>query len=216
MRNMSVSKTIAQCRAFEKTVTRRNGWWNLQAGEILQLVEKAQGLKLGEKVKHIHKIQVIEARVETLDTILTLPEYGRLEMIREGFPEMPAKEFVEMYCKMNKCGPRTMVNRISFRYYLDPANLDLALAVPAKIATCPHCEKNLTIHPDGYYLTHDGSMACDSFTTWCQSEPLSDNSDDWDLFDKSHQWENGNWEAISTKIENWLLDTFRFEIGGGE
>lgn len=51
MRNMSFMHTKEQFRARTKFVTRRVGWWNLNPLDILQGVEKAQGLKKGEKVK---------------------------------------------------------------------------------------------------------------------------------------------------------------------
>jgi len=50
VRNMSFAMTTKQVRNQTKTVTRRFGWWFLKAGDIVQPVEKAMGLKKGEKI----------------------------------------------------------------------------------------------------------------------------------------------------------------------
>ena len=50
MRLMSFSETTDQIRARTKTVTRRDGWDNLRPGERLWAVEKAMGLRKGQKV----------------------------------------------------------------------------------------------------------------------------------------------------------------------
>lgn len=109
-RNMSFMMTIEPMRNRIKTVTRRNGWWflNTGGGEILNAVEKCQGLKKGEKVKHIHQIKTTVTWPEVLRTIT--PE----EVIREGFLNMTPAEFTEMYCHCNKCKPDHIVNRIGF------------------------------------------------------------------------------------------------------
>ena len=59
-RIMSFSKTIPQMYAKTKTVTRRTGasWMKLQPNDRLWAVEKAQGLRKGEKVKRIGPIIV--------------------------------------------------------------------------------------------------------------------------------------------------------------
>ena len=48
-RNMSFAMTTEQVRNQTKTVTRRQGWRFLNAGDILQPVVKGMGLKKGEK-----------------------------------------------------------------------------------------------------------------------------------------------------------------------
>ncbi|MEJ2655579.1 MAG: hypothetical protein P8012_00075 [Desulfobacterales bacterium] len=94
----------------EKTVTRRVGWNFLKPGDILQAVEKAQGLKKGEKVKRICLIRVISCRHEPLNKITAA------DCILEGFPEMSPREFVNMFCAANKWHPSKDVNRIEFEY----------------------------------------------------------------------------------------------------
>ena len=57
MRMISFFLTTPQFKTRTKDVTRRPGWKNLKAGDRLQAVVKAQGLKLGE---HPVKLGVIE------------------------------------------------------------------------------------------------------------------------------------------------------------
>lgn len=114
---MSYQLTTAQAYAQLKTVTRRLGWWNLKPGDLIQQVEKGMGLKLGEKIKRIYPIRIETADQEPLNRLLIDREYGRLEMIREGFPWMAPEQFVEMFCNSHKgCAPETIVNRIFFSY----------------------------------------------------------------------------------------------------
>jgi len=114
MRNISFMLTKEQIRNETKTVTRRNGWDFLKFGESLQPVEKAQGLKKGEKVKKLGPpIQVRDIRKERLDAITPA------DCALEGFPDMTPADFVAMYCKANKCKPETIVTRIEF-FYLPP------------------------------------------------------------------------------------------------
>ncbi len=107
-RNMSFMLTTKQMRIMTKTVTRRNGWWFLDPGDIVNAVEKCRGLKKGEKVKRIGQIEITATWPEILNTIT--PE----EIIREGFKGMSRKDFVNMYCRCNKCKPYHVVNRIGF------------------------------------------------------------------------------------------------------
>lgn len=109
-RNISFMLTTEQVRNRTKTVTRRLGWDGLKAGTILNACEKCQGLKAGEKVKVICQIRVKLVRHQPLNWI-TIEDCKR-----EGFPEMSPAEFVDFFCKHNKCGPHTLVNRIEFEY----------------------------------------------------------------------------------------------------
>ncbi len=111
MRNISFAITTEQVRSRTKTVTRRLGWVNLKEGEILQGVEKCQGLKKGEKIQPLCKIQVILVDREPLDDII------REDVIKEGFPEMTCEQFIKMFCKSHKgCTPSTIITRIEFEY----------------------------------------------------------------------------------------------------
>ena len=115
-RNQSFSMTTLQYVAKSKTVTRRLGWWDIEPGEILSGVEKAQGLKRGEKIKRLGQHRVLSARGEPLRRMTDCLEYGMLEVVLEGFPDMTPGEFVEMFCWKNKCTPDRVVNRIEFEY----------------------------------------------------------------------------------------------------
>jgi hypothetical protein len=102
--------TTEQVRNKTKTVTRRNGWWFLKPGDILNAVEKAMGLKKGEKIKHICQVIVKSTRAEALNVITDD------ELVLEGFPDMSRDEFIAMYCRHNRCPEDEIVNRIEFGY----------------------------------------------------------------------------------------------------
>jgi hypothetical protein len=134
--------TVPQVRNRTKTVTRRNGWWDVKVGERLQACEKCQGLGKGGKIVKICVIEVVSTGPEPLMALtvdynteyhrlldLGLPQwdadgkalsqakYGLVEVVREGFPEMSPEEFVEMFCESQKgIAPKSAVNRIEFKY----------------------------------------------------------------------------------------------------
>ncbi len=43
-------------------------------------------------------------------------EYGAKEVVKEGFPNLSPTEFVDMFCKANKCQPETIVRRMEFEH----------------------------------------------------------------------------------------------------
>ena len=109
MRCMSFSETTDQIRARTKTVTRRDGWDNLRPGERLWAVEKAMGLRKGQKVVRLAVIEVVSVRREPVEHIT--PE----DVILEGFPGWTPAQFIALYRRIN---PKTKrdPNRIEFRY----------------------------------------------------------------------------------------------------
>lgn len=109
-RNMSFSLTTDQVRNQTKTVTRRTGWRVIKPGDIINACVKCMGLKKGDKVEKICQIHILSTRWEPLHII------SDEEVIREGFPDMTPKGFVEMFCKANKCRPDEVINRIEFEY----------------------------------------------------------------------------------------------------
>jgi hypothetical protein len=117
MRNMSFALTKRQYRERSKTVTRRTGWSKIKPGDFFAGVEKGQGLKKGESVVVMGYNKCECARWEPLRRMIDDPEYGRREVIREGFPEMTPDQFVKFFCETHKgCTPETLVNRIEFSY----------------------------------------------------------------------------------------------------
>ena len=119
MRNISFSMSTEAVRNRTKTVTRRLGWWDLKPGDLLQAVEKCQGLKKGEHVKKLAVIRVVSVTAEPLSALLPCHEgdrYGETELTREGFPELDPFEFVDMFISHNHCNLDTIVNRIEFEY----------------------------------------------------------------------------------------------------
>ena len=73
------------------------------------------GLKRGEEIKRLFMIEVISVTAQPLKALTDDLEYGKSEMIREGFPEMNPEDFVQMLCKANKKTPNDLCNRIEFK-----------------------------------------------------------------------------------------------------
>lgn len=121
-RNMSFSMTTEQIKDRSKTVTRRMGWRHLEPGHQVWAVEKAMGLKKGEKVKRLALLKVVDVRRERLELMTTAEEfppgkyYGDRECVLEGFPEMSSAGFVDMFVAANRCAPSDDVTRIEFEY----------------------------------------------------------------------------------------------------
>ena len=115
MRNISFNLTPAQVKDRSKTVTRRLGWTFLKVGDILMACEKCMGLKRGEKIAKIGRIEVTNVRRELLSDLIDPLGYGDAEAIKEGFPNLSGVGFVEMFRKEMGC-KNTMVTRIEFKY----------------------------------------------------------------------------------------------------
>ena len=152
MRNISFSMTTEAVRRHEKTVTRRLGWWTLQPGEVLQAVEKAQGLKRGEHVKPICLIRVVSVIEEPLWSIRA---YGPLDVIREGFPTLTIVEFIDMFIRAHRrdgiC-PTTLVNRIGFEY------VETHACPPGDSGTMPCCGRTPFEVPGSDRMTLDPAL----------------------------------------------------------
>ena len=116
MRNMSFALTVEPMRQHLKHCTRRYGWDDIKVGELLQAVEKCQGLKKGEHVKKLDIIRVTAERWEPLTQMVEFPEYGKAEVILEGFPTMSPAEFVMMVARANHKEPYQMIHRIAFEF----------------------------------------------------------------------------------------------------
>jgi hypothetical protein len=120
MRLMSFRLTTDQFLNGTKDVTRRLGWRNLKIGEHFMAVKQAQGLRKGEKVKQLGECVCLSNIPEPLFEVVRNPRRPptpetRREMDREGFPDLSAYQFVEMFCKEMKCTSYTIVNRIEFK-----------------------------------------------------------------------------------------------------
>lgn len=120
-RNISFAYTKRQFEERTKTVTRRMGWLNLKAGDILWGVEKAMGLKPGETIKRLGMIKVVNVRREPLRAMIDDREYGFEECGKEGFlqPHHLAEpgNFIQFFCATHKdCTPDSTVTRIEYEY----------------------------------------------------------------------------------------------------
>ena len=111
MRNMSFSMTTEQIKNGTKIITRRFGWWFLKPGDLVRPVRKTMGLKKGEKIEPLRgPLRIVSMRAEPLSAMIDE------DCALEGFPEMNAKEFVQMLCNHHKCHPNRTINRIKFEY----------------------------------------------------------------------------------------------------
>lgn len=112
-RNISFSLTTPQFRARTKDVTRRMGWTNLKAGDVLMGCEKCMGRKPGEPLVRLGKIEIVSVRREPLRAI-----HSEIKgCVREGFPRMSGPEFTAFFCASHKgCTPDTIITRIEFKY----------------------------------------------------------------------------------------------------
>lgn len=115
-RNMSFMLTKEQYRNQTKTVTRRNGWLFAKVGDVCNGCEKCQGLKKGETVVKMGQHRIINTRREPLRRMIDDVEYGKSEVIKEGFPDMTPAEFVDMYCKYNGTDLNDDVTRLEYEY----------------------------------------------------------------------------------------------------
>ena len=109
-RIMSFALTTEQIRNRTKTVTRRMGWKFLKAGYLVWAVEKAQGLKKGEKVKRLALLRIIAVRREHLFDITSD------DVLREGFIGKSPAWFIEMFKSTTRCRSHKEVTRIEFEY----------------------------------------------------------------------------------------------------
>jgi hypothetical protein len=129
---MSFALTTEQIRNRTKTVTRRIGWDFVKPGDLIQAIEKGQGLKKGEKFKKLAVLRIESVSFELLMRLTFDPLYGHEEMTREGFQSMDPKDFIEMFCRSHRvfaggqggterllyrdCRPEDEVTRIEFSY----------------------------------------------------------------------------------------------------
>lgn len=116
-RNISFLLTTEQVRQRTKTVTRRNGWEFVKVGDVLNGCVKCQGIKKGEKIEKMCRIRVTDVRREPLWRMTEDKEYGRAEMILEGFPGREPLWFVAMFIASHPGTNRdTVITRIEFEY----------------------------------------------------------------------------------------------------
>jgi hypothetical protein len=120
MRLMSFSKTTPQFIAGTKLVTRRVRWLHAKVGMQVMGVEKAMGLKPGEKIVRLRPIEFTDVRREPLRRMIDDLDYGRRECILEGFPPPHEKSvpytFVRFFCDFSGLSADDDVTRIEYRF----------------------------------------------------------------------------------------------------
>lgn len=114
MRAMSFALTKPQILARTKRVTRRIGWARLKPGEHFQAVEKAQGLKRGEKLATLAELVCVSNRQ------VRLADITAADCAAEGFPDLAPAQFVAMFCQAMRVEPGALVQRIEFSYADEP------------------------------------------------------------------------------------------------
>ncbi|MEW8120041.1 MAG: hypothetical protein AB2792_23010 [Candidatus Thiodiazotropha sp.] len=115
-RNMSFALTTEQFKNRTKTVTRRKGWKFLKPGDVVMGCKKCMGLKPGEKLERLGRIRIIDTRREDLSDMTFDPEYGQIEVVREGFPGMTPDDFVSMFVDHMGGDVNQEVTRIEYEY----------------------------------------------------------------------------------------------------
>jgi hypothetical protein len=114
---MAFTFTSPQILDRSKTVTRRVGWRFLQPGDLIEAVEKARGLKKGERARRLAVLRVRHVRVEPLSRLQSDPRYAEDELPREGYPCWRLDEFLEFFCRANRLTSIDAgVTRIEFEY----------------------------------------------------------------------------------------------------
>lgn len=145
MKRMSFSATIGQMRDGSKTVTRRDPgtWKQIQPGDRLLAIEKATGLKPGEKQVRIGVIQITDIRVERLGLI---SEPGEAQ--REGFAHwsMFAAAWTAMHGTFE---PDAMVRRIEFAHIhpAEPASDPIAELIARLTDQMNTAKENAATYP---------------------------------------------------------------------
>jgi len=94
-----------------------SGLWFLKPGDKLWAVEKAMGLKKGEKIKRLGLIEVVSVRSETLATLINNKQYGNEEVKREGYPfgRRNGSDFAFDLARKSKKPIYEPINRIEFK-----------------------------------------------------------------------------------------------------
>jgi hypothetical protein len=130
---MSVAMTTDAVIERRKTVTRRKGWWLdkngrrlLHVGDTLTLCRKVQGrlrIPMGDgsvwvaPIERLAEVEVTSVEREHLSNLTEFPEYGRNEVVREGFPGMdPARFILDYFVDAQGMDPDDLVTRVEWRY----------------------------------------------------------------------------------------------------
>lgn len=144
MRLISFSMTKTAFVDGSKTVTRRIGWASLKPGTKLMAVEKAMGLKPGERVVRLGALEVVSVRREPLSALRD--EF--LGTTLEGFPLLSPDQFIAHFCGAMKCKEDALVTRITFRRCLEdepqvksPPECEDCGDEAKRRTRCPRCRK---------------------------------------------------------------------------
>lgn len=118
-RLISFGLTQQQIADRVKTVTRRLGWGDLKAGTELRGVDRVMGFRKGQRPVDLCRIHVVDVRREPLARMVEDLEYGRREVVLEGFAGLSPDEFVAMFCRHMRCDRDRCITRIAFEFVDD-------------------------------------------------------------------------------------------------
>lgn len=129
-----------------KTVTRRLGWLFLTEGDRLQLCRKVQGRRKGEPLDRLCAVEVVGVRREPLELLDRDDQpgtYARLEVDREGFPDLTPVEFVtRFFIDAQGCSWSTLVTRIEWAYLCSECETPETAGRVVEHGMCPSCLHN--------------------------------------------------------------------------
>ena len=109
---MSFAMTTEALVNKTKSVTRRTGWENAKAGDIVVGCHKTMGFAKGECPRRLAIIQIKSVNRERLIDIHRYPG----ETAREGFPDLTADQFIEMLAKHYGANETIPVTRLEFEH----------------------------------------------------------------------------------------------------
>lgn len=117
-RLMSVTFTEQAVLDRTKTVTRRKGWTFLKPGDHLALCRKVMGRKPGEPLVRLAMAEVVHVQRHPLSLLLACdPQEAAEEMVREGFPGLDPRDFIDRYfVQAQGMAVDDVVTRIEWRY----------------------------------------------------------------------------------------------------
>jgi len=88
------------------------------------------------------------------------------------------------------------------------------IEIPAEVAVCPYCGKQLVSQPDSWTQRDDGTWACDNSAIECVGEPdLEPDTDAWDEWFAQHNvMPYVHWLPVDVKVTRWINQNYSFEF----
>ena len=115
---MLFSETVHALRARSQRVTRRVGFEDTTAGDIIEAVPEMWMLTHPGRVRPTARLRVVSTRQEPLRRLLDEPEYAREEFILSAFPPNASVKavVVDFVARHRNTTPSSNITRIEFDY----------------------------------------------------------------------------------------------------